>query len=74
MLQQDIDQLGVWIERIESATWVDHIRRLDRYTTTEHELATHVAKFRTSAGRAVRRMIEFPRAFAAIVAAHPDAG
>jgi MFS family permease len=56
-LQQDIDRPDVWVERIESATWIDHIRRLDRYTSTERELAARAATFRTTSQRAVRRMI-----------------
>jgi predicted MFS family arabinose efflux permease len=54
-LQQDIDQPEVWIERIESSTWIDHVRRLDRYTAAERALAACAAAFRTTADRTVRR-------------------
>lgn len=59
-LQHDIDRPDVWIECIESATWIDHVRRLDRYTSSERELATRATTFRTTAERAVRRMIAVP--------------
>jgi MFS family permease len=59
-IQQDIDRPEVWLEYIASSTWIDHIRRLDRYTAGERALADRVATFRTATDRAVRRMLAFP--------------
>ena len=59
-VQQDIDWPEIWLERIESSSWTDHVRRLDRYTTAERALATRAAAFRTTTDRAVRRLIVRP--------------
>lgn len=59
-IQQDIDRPEVWVEHIASSTWIDHIRRLDRYTAGERALADRIAGFRTTTDRAVRRMLAFP--------------
>jgi MFS family permease len=59
-IQQDVDRPEVWVEHIASSTWIDHVRRLDRYTNTERALTDRAARFRTTTDRAVRRMIAFP--------------
>ncbi len=56
-IQQDIDRPDVWHEHIKSATWLDHLRRLDRYTASERALAARAATFRTSADLPVRRLL-----------------
>lgn len=61
-IQQDIDRPEAWLENIASSTWIDHIRRLDRYTSAERVLTARAAVFRTSSERAVRRMIALPTA------------
>jgi len=56
-LRQDIDNPDLWIEQIESQTWLDHVRRLDRYTAADRKLAAQVASLRAKAERAVQRTV-----------------
>lgn len=56
-LHQDIDAPEMWVEQVESPTWIDHVRRLDRYTGADRALAARAAAFRTKTGRQVRRMV-----------------
>jgi MFS family permease len=70
-LQQDIDRPEVWLERIESSTWTHHVRRLDRYTTSERALAARVAAFRTTNDRPVRRLIVRPAGSAPLTVSAP---
>jgi hypothetical protein len=60
-IQQDIDRPEIWIERILSPTWSDHLRRLDRYTVVDRQLVARAEVFRIQNGRSVRRMVERPQ-------------
>jgi MFS family permease len=57
-VQQDIDRPTCWIERIHCPTWLDHLRRLDRYTAADRVLVEQVETFRTDAVHPIRRMVE----------------
>jgi MFS family permease len=59
-VQQDVDRPESWIERIHCATWVDHLRRLERYTAADRVLSAKVEAFRMQPGRPIRRLVERP--------------
>jgi MFS family permease len=59
-VQQDIDRPTSWIERIHCPTWLDHLRRLDRYTAADRVLVEQVETFRTRAVHPIRRLVERP--------------
>jgi MFS family permease len=60
-VQQDIDRPTRWIELIHCPTWLDHLRRLDRYTASDRQLVARAETFRTAELASVRRMLERPR-------------
>jgi len=59
-VQQDIDRPTCWIELIHCTTWLDHLRRLDRYTAADRILVEQIETFRTQATHPIRRLVERP--------------
>ncbi|MGD2131654.1 MAG: MFS transporter [Maricaulaceae bacterium] len=59
-LRQDIDDPSTWFEQIESASWVDHVRRIERNTVADAQLNERAAAYRASAPNAIRRMAVRP--------------
>lgn len=59
-VEQDLDRPGIWIERIESATWIDHLRRANRGTIADQELRDRAAAWRVKGETAIRRTVERP--------------
>lgn len=58
---QDIDRPEVWIEQIESATWLDHLRRASRSTVDDTEIRLKAEQYRTRETPAIKRMAQRPR-------------
>lgn len=59
-IQQDLDNPGIWVERIESPTWIDHLRRANRGTVADQELRERAEAFRAKSSTAIRRTVERP--------------
>lgn len=59
-IQQDIDNPNIWIERIESATWTDHLRRANRGTVADQAVRRKAETFRLKSAP-IRRTVERPQ-------------
>ena len=59
-LQQNLDNPERWVERIVSATWLDHVRRANRSTKADADLKKRAAQFHAPEGTRIRRMVERP--------------
>ena len=57
---QDIDDPEKWVERFESPTWLDHLRRHTRPTVADQKTRDRVAALVASGRGTVRRYIERP--------------
>jgi hypothetical protein len=57
---QDIDVPEIWIERFESPTWLDHLRRQTRPTKEDQRLRNRVASLVDGGSGKVRRYIGRP--------------
>ncbi len=57
---QDIDQPELWVERFESPTWLDYLRRQSRPTKADHLVRERLASLIASERGTVRRLIERP--------------
>lgn len=60
-LIQDLDEPERWIERFQSSTWLDHLRRQSRMTVSTHAASEFVRTFHTGDPPLVRRYIERPQ-------------
>ncbi|MCA8887484.1 MAG: MFS transporter, partial [Parvularculaceae bacterium] len=58
---QDIDRPEIWFEQIESATWLDHLRRASRFTIDDMAIRVEAEKYRTQESPALKRMAQRPR-------------
>lgn len=57
---QDIDDPRRWVERFESPTWADYLRRQSRPTAADHEVRTRLRSLIEGERSQVRRFIERP--------------
>jgi MFS family permease len=60
-IQQDIDNPNIWVERIESATWTDHLRRANRATVADQAVRRKAETFRLKGTGGIRRTVERPQ-------------
>ncbi len=58
---QNIDEPDVWIERFESPTWMDYLRRQSRPTRADQDVRQQVAKLIDGGRGSMRRYLERPR-------------
>jgi len=59
-LTQDLDDHERWIERFQSPTWLDHLRRQSRVTVSAHAASNFVRSFHKGPPPVVRRFVERP--------------
>lgn len=57
---QDLDEPTQWIERFESPTWLDYLRRQTRPTLADQEIRRRLSELIDSERGSVRRFIERP--------------
>lgn len=57
---QDIDDPMYWVERFESPTWIDYLRRQQRMTLADQDVRNRMRELIIGERGTVRRMIERP--------------
>jgi MFS family permease len=57
---QDLDEPTLWVERFESPTWIDYLRRQTRLTLADQEIRKRLAELIKGERGSVRRYIERP--------------
>lgn len=72
-LAQDIDEPSVWVERYLSATWADHLRRVERFTKADEAVRDRVRALLATPDYAVRRYLQRPSGAAPLGGERPDA-
>jgi len=58
---QDIDDPNTWIERFESPTWIDYLRRQSRPTRADQDVRQQVSKLIEGGRGTGRRFLQRPR-------------
>lgn len=72
-LAQDIDTPEIWIERYLSATWADHLRRVERFTKADEAIRDRVSALLAKPEPNVRRFLQRPAGAAPLGVERPDA-
>lgn len=70
-LMQDLDDPAVWVERFESPTWIDHLRRRTRFTVADSAIRDRLIGY-YAAPPLVRRFLERPQGSTPMGAPHPE--